>query len=68
MWDILATAAWVVSAAIFLWMAWDFFVVNAKYDENVLVSSRRAWMSSSQPVINPQQRRNSHGRHNRCDD
>lgn len=40
MWDILGTAAWVVSAAIFLWMAWDFFVVNAKYDENVLISSR----------------------------
>jgi hypothetical protein len=40
MWDILGTAAWIISAAIFLWMAWDFFVVNAKYDENVLVSSR----------------------------
>jgi hypothetical protein len=40
MWDILGTAAWVISAGIFLWMAWDFFTVNAKYDENVLISSR----------------------------
>jgi hypothetical protein len=40
MWDVLGLAAWVISAAIFLWMAWDFFVVNAKYDENVLLSSR----------------------------
>lgn len=40
MWDILALAAWVISAAIFLWMAWDFFVVNTKYDESVLISSR----------------------------
>jgi hypothetical protein len=40
MWDTLATAAWVISAAIFLWMAWDFFVVNSKHGEDVLVSSR----------------------------
>jgi hypothetical protein len=40
MWEILGTAAWVVSAAIFLWMIWDFFNVNAKYGEDVLVSSR----------------------------
>jgi hypothetical protein len=40
MWEILGTAAWVISAAIFLWMIWDFFNVNAKYGEDVLVSSR----------------------------
>ena len=40
MWEILGTAAWVISAAIFLWMIWDFFSVNAKYGEDVLVSSR----------------------------
>jgi hypothetical protein len=40
MWEILGTAAWVISAAIFAWMIWDFFVVNAKYGENVLISSR----------------------------
>jgi len=40
MWDILATAAWVIAAAIFLWLAWDFFMVNTKYSEDVLVSSR----------------------------
>ncbi len=40
MWDMLGMAAWVIAAAIFLWMVWDFFVVNAKYDENILISSR----------------------------
>jgi hypothetical protein len=40
MWDILATVAWVISAAIFIWLAWDFFTVNAKYGEGTLVSSR----------------------------
>jgi hypothetical protein len=40
MWEILGTAAWVISAAIFLWMIWDFFSVNAKYSDDVLVSSR----------------------------
>jgi hypothetical protein len=40
MWDFLATAAWLISAAIFLWMVWDFFRVNAKYGEDVLISSR----------------------------
>ena len=40
MWDILGTAAWIFAAAVFLWMAWDFFVVNSKYGENVLISSR----------------------------
>ena len=34
MWDILANVAWVIAAAIFLWMAWDFFVINAKYDDD----------------------------------
>ena len=40
MWDFLATAACIISAAIFGWMVWDFFVVNSKYSEDVLVSSR----------------------------
>jgi hypothetical protein len=40
MWEILGTAAWVISAAIFLWMIWDFLAVNAKYGDEVLVSSR----------------------------
>ena len=30
MWEILGWVAWIISAAIFLWMAWDFFEVNAK--------------------------------------
>jgi hypothetical protein len=40
MWDFLGTAAWVLSAAVFLWMVWDFFAVNSKYGDDVLVSSR----------------------------
>jgi hypothetical protein len=40
MWDILGTAAWIVAAVIFLWMVWDFFVVNSKFGENLLISSR----------------------------
>jgi hypothetical protein len=40
MWDILGTAAWVLSAAIFLWLAWDFFIVNRQHSEEVLLSSR----------------------------
>ncbi|HWE19733.1 MAG TPA: hypothetical protein VG758_21545 [Hyphomicrobiaceae bacterium] len=40
MWDILVPLAWVISAAIFLWLAWDFFAVNRSYSEEVLLSSR----------------------------
>jgi hypothetical protein len=40
MWDILVPLVWVISAAIFLWLAWDFFAVNRSYSEEVLLSSR----------------------------
>jgi hypothetical protein len=40
MWEISGWIAWTISAAIFIWLAWDFFVVNAKYREDVLLSSR----------------------------
>ena len=40
MWDLLGVVAWVISAAIFLWLLWDFFTVNLKYSEEVLLSSR----------------------------
>lgn len=40
MWDILVPLAWIISAAIFLWLAWDFFSVNRGYTEEVLLSSR----------------------------
>jgi hypothetical protein len=40
MWDILVPLAWIISAAIFLWLAWDFFSVNRSYSEEVLLSSR----------------------------
>ncbi len=40
MWSILGPLAWVISAAILVWMVWDFFKVNTSYSENVLLSSR----------------------------
>ncbi len=39
-WQVSVWAAWIISAAIFLWLLYDFFVVNAKYGEEVLLSSR----------------------------
>jgi hypothetical protein len=40
MWEVSGNIAWIISAAIFLWMLYDFFVVNKKYSEDVLLSSR----------------------------
>jgi hypothetical protein len=40
MWEVSGWVAWVVSAAIFLWLGWDFLRVNANYSEDVLLSSR----------------------------
>ena len=40
MWDLLGPIAWVLSAAIFLWLIVDFFLVNAKFGEEALLSSR----------------------------
>jgi len=40
MWSILGPVSWVVSAAIFVWLAWDFFRINAQYSEDSLLSSR----------------------------
>ncbi len=40
MWDISGWVAWAVSAIIFIWLLYDFFVVNIKYSEAVLTSSR----------------------------
>ncbi len=40
MWEISGWVAWIVSAAIFIWLVWDFFRVNLKYSEDVLLSSR----------------------------
>ncbi len=39
-WQASVWAAWIISAAIFLWLLYDFFVVNAKFKEDVLLSSR----------------------------
>jgi hypothetical protein len=40
MWDMLGWAAWIISALIFGWIIFDFFKVNAKYSEEILLSSR----------------------------
>lgn len=40
MWAISGWVAWIISIAIFAWLVWDFFRVNMKYSEDVLLSSR----------------------------
>ena len=40
LWQVSGWIAWAVAAVIFIWLVWDFFRINAKYDENVLLSSR----------------------------
>jgi hypothetical protein len=40
MWAISGWVAWIIAAAIFTWLVWDFFRVNIKYSEEVLLSSR----------------------------
>ena len=32
-WTVASYAAWIISAAIFLWMLWDAFMVGRRYDE-----------------------------------
>lgn len=39
-WTILSYAAWIISAALFLWMIIDAVSVGKKYDEDFLMSSR----------------------------
>ena len=39
-WTIASYAAWIISAAIFLWMLWDAFMVGRRFDEELLQSSR----------------------------
>jgi hypothetical protein len=38
--DVVTWAVWAGSAALFLWMLWDFLSVNRRFDEDVLLSSR----------------------------
>lgn len=40
MWEISGWVAWALSAIIFGWLIYDFFKVNIKYSEAVLLSSR----------------------------
>jgi len=39
-WDLLTYAAWIVSAALLLWMLIDMIRVNNEYDEDFLISSQ----------------------------
>jgi len=39
-WDLAEWGAWIVSAALFLWMVVDMISVNRNYSEDVLLSSR----------------------------
>jgi hypothetical protein len=39
-WNIAEYAAWIISAALALWMLLDMFKVGAQYDESLLLSSR----------------------------
>ena len=38
-WTVASYAAWIISAAIFLWMLWDAFKVGQRFDEELLQSS-----------------------------
>ena len=38
--DAIVWAAWIVSAAVFAWILWDFVKTNLKYGEDTLISSR----------------------------
>ena len=40
MWEISGWVAWAVSAAVFLWLLWDFYRVNTTNSEQALLSSR----------------------------
>ena len=40
MWEMSGWVAWILSAAIFGWLIYDFFKVNLKFSESVLTSSR----------------------------
>ena len=40
MWDVLEWIAWVISAAIFIWMVYDAWRVDQSYSEDILLSSR----------------------------
>jgi hypothetical protein len=38
--EVVTWAAWAVSAALLLWMFWDFMSINKNFSDDVLVSSR----------------------------
>ena len=40
MWIMIANAGWVLAAALFLWMLYDWFRVDTTYSEATLTSSR----------------------------
>jgi hypothetical protein len=40
MWAIISTGAWVLSAALVIWMVYDWITIDRKYTEAQLTSSR----------------------------
>jgi hypothetical protein len=40
LWDILSNAAWLISAALLIWIVKDAISVSQQYDEQFLMSSR----------------------------
>ena len=39
-WDVLSDAAWIISAALLIWIVKDAISVSRQYDEEYLMSSR----------------------------
>jgi len=40
LWDMLSNAAWIISAALLIWIVKDAISVSQQYDEEFLMSSR----------------------------
>jgi hypothetical protein len=40
MWVVSGWIAWILSAAIFIWLLWDFYRTNTRHSEEALLSSR----------------------------
>ena len=48
MWIMIANAGWVFSAALVVWMLYDWFRVDTNYSEDVLTSSREGEIEAVQ--------------------
>ena len=48
MWIMIANAGWILAAALFLWMLYDWFRVDTTYSEATLTSSREGEIEAVQ--------------------